>query len=86
MSYCWKRFKKNPEPDDVIVHVTYRDNLWLSAESERTRLRYQKNEPEIYDWMYEGVPYDGDGSKKVTAPRDPGRVRARVEGGARAAS
>ena len=65
LSYCWQRFKKNPQPGDVIAHVTYRDNPWLSAESERTRRYYEEHEPLLYPWVYEGEPYDGDGSHKV---------------------
>lgn len=64
-SYCWQRFKKNPQPGDVIVHTTYRDNNWWSEESERTRRYYEEHEPELYPWMYEGEPYDGDGASKV---------------------
>ena len=33
-SYCWQRFVKNRQPGDVIAHTTYRDNAWLSKESE----------------------------------------------------
>ena len=64
-SYCWKRFRKNPQPGDVIAHTTYRDNPWLSTESERTRRYHEEHESGTYAWIYEGEPYDGDGSAKV---------------------
>ena len=67
-TYCWQRFVVNPQPGDVHCHTTYRDNLWFSKESEGTRKYIKLTEsPEIYDWIYEGVPYDGDGSHKVLA-------------------
>ena len=64
-AYCWQRFRKNPQPGDVIAHVTYRNNVWLSEESERTRRYNEEHEPGTYAWIYEGVPYDGDGASKV---------------------
>ena len=67
--YCWKRFEITPQPGDVHVHFTYRDNKWLSEESKNMIEFYRETEPDLFEWMYEGHPNDGDGALKVLSRR-----------------
>ena len=67
-TFCWQRFIVNKKPGDVHCHTTHRDNKWLSSGFHADRIGFKETEsPEIYEWMYEGTPYDGDGSHKVLA-------------------
>ena len=63
--YCWRRFVVTPEPDDVSLLVNFNDNPWWTAELERTRLFYQKNEPSLYSWMWLGEPLDEGAENQV---------------------
>ena len=60
--WCWQRFMAHPEPDDVILKVSWRDNPWWSElpSMQKLRLRDKRYEPQLYDWKWEGLPLDGD--------------------------
>ena len=64
--WCWRRFKQDPEPGDVIIHVNWRDNpWWLESGNEALRRRHKRTEPELYDWKWLGAPLDTDGQHTV---------------------
>ena len=64
--WCWRRFKQNPEPDDLIIHVNWKDNpWWLESGNEELRRRHKRTEPELYDWKWLGAPLDTDGQHTV---------------------
>jgi phage terminase large subunit len=45
---------KAPPPDLAIVKTSYRDNLWLSAESQRDMDHLRETNPEEFQHVYEG--------------------------------
>lgn len=60
--WCWQRFMRNPEPDDIILQVSWRDNPWWPElpSMQKLRLRDKRYEPQLYGWKWEGLPLDGD--------------------------
>jgi len=62
LDWCWQRFVDKVERDDLSLEVNWRDNpWWYETGLEEFRRRDEVNEtPEIYAWIWEGVPNDGD--------------------------
>ena len=66
-NWVWERFIKTPEPDDIIVHTTYRDNPYHSDQTEKERKRWKRVNPNTYVSEWDGRPDDGDASTQVLA-------------------
>lgn len=52
----FKRFVLNPRADAVVVKVNYNHNPWFGEEMEKLRLHDMANDPDAYDWIWEGNP------------------------------
>lgn len=52
----YKRFVINPPDGAVCVKVNYNDNPWFSTEMNNLRLHDFANDPDAYDWIWEGNP------------------------------
>ena len=69
--WVWQRFKVNPRPTDVNLHVTYRDNPWFNpdpdnpSEAEIERREDEKTNPFQYAHIWEGEPNDEGSERKV---------------------
>ena len=64
-SWCWQRFVVRPRPGDVSLHVTWEDNPWFDEEMDETRRAWQESDPDLYAWMYGGMPNDADGASTI---------------------
>jgi phage terminase large subunit len=49
-----KRFRLNPEPDEKVVELNWRDNPWFPGVLERERLKDKKDRPDSYPHVWEG--------------------------------
>ena len=61
--WVWKRFVQNPQADDRIRKISWRDNQvsgWHTAQSEDSRRRFIDSNPQRYPHVWEGEPDDGD--------------------------
>ena len=67
LQWCWQRFAVHPRPDDVVVWCNWSDNPWFPDELEEERLRFQLENPERYQHVWEGTPDDGDADTQVLA-------------------
>ena len=63
--WVYRRFISNPEPGDITIFVTWAENPWHTDQSETLRRRDRKLNPMMYSHVWEGMPDDGDGDKKV---------------------
>ena len=64
--WCWRRFKLHPQRDDVILTASWEDNpWWYETDLERTRVYSQEVEPELYQWVWGGLPNDADGATAI---------------------
>ena len=50
-----KRFRLNPPPNWKGVEMNWRDNEFFPNKLNRTRLNHKENEPDDYDWVWEGT-------------------------------
>ena len=67
--WAWQRFKVKSRPDDLILTANWRNNPWWNAALEDERLATLNDESiEVYNWIWEGQPFDGDGST-IVLPR-----------------
>ena len=65
LQWCWQRFAVHPRPDDVIVWCNWNDNPWFPDELEEERVRFQLENPDRYQHVWEGTPDDGDADTQV---------------------
>ena len=65
LQWCWQRFAVNPRPDDVVVWCNWNDNPWFPDELEEERVRFQMENPDRYQHVWEGTPDDGDADTQV---------------------
>ena len=63
--WVWQRFKEHPREGDIILHTTYRDNPWFTAEAEEERAAEQRDNPAEYQHTWEGEPNDNAGERKI---------------------
>ena len=63
--WVWQRFKVNPREGDVSLHVTYRDNPWVSREADDERRAHLIENPAAYEHHWEGKPNDQGADLKV---------------------
>ena len=69
--WIYQRFVEHPEQGDMIQFVTYRDNPWFSAESERDRQYDLRNKSEAeYRHIWDGEPDDEGLERKVLSYSD----------------
>lgn len=52
----YQRFVIKPDPDWIVKRVNYNDNPWFGDGMEKLRLRDFQNDPDAYDWIWEGNP------------------------------
>jgi phage terminase large subunit len=52
----YKRFVLSPPPGALVVKMNYGDNPWFPAELDAERLRCLADDPDAYNWIWEGNP------------------------------
>lgn len=52
--YTYTEYVLNPQPDSIVIPVSYRDNPWLPEELERERVAKLERDPEGYRNIWEG--------------------------------
>lgn len=52
----WSEFVVNPPQGALVRKVTYRDNPWFTSALEAERLDCFFNDPDKYNWIWEGEP------------------------------
>ena len=50
----YKRFIVHPPPDAWVMKTSYRDNNWLSRESQREIEHLRNTDPDAFEYIYEG--------------------------------
>ncbi len=50
-----RRFWQKKDPRTKVVEMNWRDNPWFPAILERQRLKWKKDNPDTYDWVWEGA-------------------------------
>lgn len=50
----WKRFVARPQPDSIVVQITWRDNPWLPETLRREKDALMERDPEAYQNVWEG--------------------------------
>lgn len=68
-AFC--RFVKQPQPNSLVKHVTYRDNPWFPVELEREAAALRARDPDAYSHVYLGeCRYTLDGAIYANELRD----------------
>lgn len=67
----YERFVKNPQPNSLLKHVTYRDNPWFPVELQREAAALRARDPDAYQHVYLGeCRYTLDGAIYANELRD----------------
>ena len=65
--WVWRRFVLNARPNDVSLLINWRDNQWFPDEAEEERRADQKDNPDLYNHIWEGEP-DDEGMDRDVLP------------------
>lgn len=75
-----KRFRVNPEPDEKVVELNWRDNPWFPAVLERERAKDERDRPDSYPHVWEGefvsISEGAYYAKQLLEARKAGRIGA----------
>ena len=63
--WVWRRFILHPRERDLVVKVNWQDNPWFPDELEKERLDDKRDSPDVYAWIWEGMPNDTGAYRKV---------------------
>ena len=63
--WVWQRFLNRPRPTDIIARVNWRDNPWFPAGLNEERVADQRDFPELYPHVWEGMPNDEGADLRV---------------------
>ena len=63
--WVWRRFIIDARADDIVQKVNWNDNPWFPPRAARERREDQKNNPELYNHVWEGEPDDETAERKV---------------------
>ena len=62
---AWKLSQMKDDPLFWIRHLTWRDNIYFTARNNRDRLRDKRDNPLLYDHVWEGQPNDQGAANKI---------------------
>ena len=63
--WAYRRFITNPVPEDVVLKVNWNMNPGLSKEADDERLYCKEYNPDMYSHIWQGMPDDVGGDKRV---------------------
>ena len=65
--WVYQRFVAHPQPDDIAVKISWRDNPWHTDQAEAERRLDRELNPHLYSHIWEGETDDGASDTQVLA-------------------